>query len=215
MPAATSLSELDYQQALVTLQQGGVVAYPTETFYGLAVDPENDQAIAALYALKKRERQKKLSLLVPNLKVLSSCTSFISIPYQHLIEVFWPGPLTLVFPAKENVFPCLTGEGKTLAIRISSHPIAAKLCLLWGRPLTATSANVSGETGFVTADQVRRQWGGKVGSLLDGGKVPGGQGSTIVCCTESTCRILRTGVISEKEIAEALPDSCSLSKSSG
>ena len=213
MPAALFPSEQAYQQALQTLRQGGIVAYPTETFYGLAVDPENDRAIKALYSLKKRESQKQLSLLVPDLGVLSSCIPFISKPYQSLIDVFWPGPLTLVFPAKQDTFPCLTGGSDTLAIRISSHPVAAKLCSLWGRPLTATSANVSGEAAFVAADQVKSQWDDQIASILDGGRVPGGKGSTIVCCEGSICRILRSGVIPSKEIAQALPNGYALSHS--
>ncbi len=206
MVAARSPSEWDYQQALLTLKQGGIVAYPTETFYGLAVDPENDQAIKSLYLLKKRASGKRLSLLVPDLQVLFSCISSLSTPEQTLIEAFWPGPLTLVFPEKPGVFPSLTGASDTLAIRISSHPVAAKLCSMWGRPLTATSANVSGEAAFVTAEQVSKQWGREVGFILDGGRVPGGKGSTIVRCKGSVCSILRDGVIPEKAIIQMLPD---------
>jgi L-threonylcarbamoyladenylate synthase len=200
LPCAT-----DYQQAVQILKQGGIVAYPTETFYGLAVDPENDQAIAALYSLKKRETQKKFSLLVPDLEVLSTCVSSISEPYQTLIDVFWPGPLTLVFSAKPGGLSSLTLESDTLAIRISSHPVAAMLCSLWGRPLTATSANISGEAACVTADQVKNLWGEQVGFVLDGGRVPGGKGSTIVHCERGICSILRAGVIPRKDIIRALP----------
>ena len=145
MPAVRSPSSLDYQQALQTLKQGGIVAYPTETFYGLAVDPENDQAITALYSLKQRDPWKKFSLLVPDIKCLSSCVATISEPYQKLIDVFWPGPLTLVFPAKHTGRSPIAGGSDTLAIRISSHPVAARICSHWGGPLTATSANVRAE----------------------------------------------------------------------
>ena len=207
MVAARSPSESDYQQALLTLKQGGIVAYPTETFYGLAVDPENDLAIKSLYLLKKRSAGKKLSLLVPDLQVLFSCISSLSRPEQTLIDAFWPGPLTLVFSGKSGSFSSLTQAGDTLAIRISSHPVAAKLCSLWGRPLTATSANVSGEAAFITAEQVTKQWGREIGFILDGGRVPGGKGSTIVRCKGSGCFILRDGVIPKKAIAQVLPDS--------
>jgi L-threonylcarbamoyladenylate synthase len=205
--AARSPSESDYQQALLTLKQGGIVAYPTETFYGLAVDPENDLAIKSLYLLKKRSAGKKLSLLVPDLQVLFSCISSVSRPEQTLIEAFWPGPLTLVFSGKPGAFPSLIRGGDTLAIRISSHPVAAKLCSMWGRPLTATSANVSGEAAFITAEQVTKQWGREIGFILDGGRVPGGKGSTIIRCKSSVCSILRDGVIPKKAIAQVLPDS--------
>ncbi len=207
MVAALSPSEADYQLALRILRQGGIVAYPTETFYGLAVDPKNDRAIKALYSVKKRALRKKLSLLVANLTTLSCCVSSLSISDQKLIDAFWPGPLTLVFPAKPDIFPSLTGTSGTLAIRISSHPVAAKLCSLWGGPLTATSANISGEAAFVTANLVQRQWGREIGFILDGGRVPGGKGSTIVSCQDNGCHILRNGVISEKAIAETLAES--------
>ena len=207
MVAEFSPSEADYQQALRILKQGGIVAYPTETFYGLAVDPENDGAIKALYSLKKRDFGKKLSLLVPDLITLSSCVSSLSSSDQKLIDAFWPGPLTLVFPVKTGVFPSLTATSGTLAIRISSHPVAAKLCSLWGKPLTATSANISGQAAFVTVNQVQRQWGSKIGFILDGGRVAGAKGSTIVRCQDNVCHILRSGVIPDKAIAETLADS--------
>ena len=197
-------SEQDYQEALQSLRQGGIVAYPTETFYGLAVDPENDQAIAALYSLKKRNPRKKLSLLVPNVEALSACTTEISSLQHRLIEAFWPGPLTLVVPVSDTVLPGLTGGTGTLAVRVSSHPVAARLCRLWGGPLTATSANISGEPGFVTAAEVRSQWKKQLAFILDGGRVPGGQGSTIVNCAGNTCRILRKGVIPAKAIEAVL-----------
>ncbi len=205
MIAIAPPSSLDYQQALQTLKRGGIVAYPTETFYGLAVDPRNRQAVEALYVLKRRIPGKRLSLLVPDLDVLSSYAGSIPVPYQKLIDLFWPGPLTLVFPARQKIMPSIIGGGDTLAIRISSHPVAAKLCSLWGRPLTATSANISGDAAFVTADEVRNQWPRQIGAILDGGPVPGGKGSTIVHCRDSLCRILRSGVISDREITEALP----------
>ncbi len=200
-------SDHAFEQALSALQEGGIVAFPTETFYGLAVDPENDQAISSLYTLKKREISKPLSLLVPNLKNLSSSVRSIPLPYKKLISVFWPGPLTLIFPAHTTTSSLLTGGGDTLAIRISSNPVAQHLCELWGKPFTATSANISGEPALVTASEVHDLWGDQVSFILDGGEAPGGKGSTIVRCVgkEYTCRILRDGVISVKKISQALP----------
>ncbi len=200
-------SDHEFEQALNTLKEGGIVAFPTETFYGLAVDPENDQAIASLFALKKRATGKPLTLLVPDLEVLSSTVDFIPLPYKKFISVFWPGPLTLVFPARTNTSHLLTGDDNTLAIRISSNPVAQHLCQLWGRSFTATSANISGESALVTAAEVHDLWGDEIGCILDGGEAPGGKGSTIVRCTEQeyACHILRDGVISAKLISQALP----------
>lgn len=207
-------SARDYERALQCLKYGGIVAYPTETFYGLAVDPENEQAINALYAMKKREKRKAISLIIPDITFLSSLTSSFPEAYQYLIDFFWPGPLTLIFSAKRTVSPLLTGGGKTLAIRISSHPVALKLCESWGGALTTTSANISGETPLVTAEDVREVLGDRVSCILDGGRTPGGQGSTIVHCSDDNmvCRIIRKGVIDSTQIALQLPAHYSVCK---
>jgi L-threonylcarbamoyladenylate synthase len=197
----------DFEQALQSLKQGGIVAYPTETFYGLAVDPENDQAIAALYALKQREKRKPLSLLVSNLEQLLCVASSCSKSYEKLIDAFWPGPLTLIFPAKKHISSALTGGGTTVAVRISSHPVATELCRLWGRALTATSANVSGSEPLVSASDVRALLGDQISFILDGGTTPGGKGSTIIRCLDKKkiCQIIREGAIDTLEISQNLP----------
>lgn len=207
-------AELDYNHALQALKQGGIVAYPTETFYGLAVDPQNDRAVASLYALKKREPTKPLSLLVPDLDCLATCVRCIPAPYEKLIDSFWPGPLTLIFTAKDALFSQLAGSDNTLAIRVSSHPVAHKLSSLWGGPLTATSANISGQPALVNGDQVRALWGRHISSLLDGGPVPGGKGSTIVRCSDNhLCHVVRDGVIPLEELSRVLNDDIILDES--
>ncbi len=193
-----------YQIALETLKKGGIVAYPTETFYGLAVDPWNDQAISALYTLKKRDRRKPLSLLVPNKAVLASYIRFFPPLYQSLTESFWPGPLTLIFPAQSNTSLLLRGGGDTLAIRISSHPVAQMLCSLWGGALTATSANESGKPPLESAAQLKDLWGNEVDYVLDGGPVPGGKGSTILEIVHDNVQIRRNGVVVAKAIFQVL-----------
>jgi len=199
--------EHDFQQAISALKRGEIVAYPTETFYGLAADPENAQAMNSLFKLKRREAIKPISFLVPNLDVLSSSVRYISPPYEKLFSLFWPGPLTLVFPANVAALSLQTGGNDTLAIRISSNPVARHLCELWGTTLTATSANISGEKPFVTAGEIEKLWGNKLGFILDGGEVPGGKGSTIVHCMEKKkqCHILREGAISTESISRILP----------
>ena len=199
--------EHDFQQAISALKRGDIVGYPTETFYGLAVDPENAQAMNSLFKLKRREVGKPISLLVPNLEVLSSSVRYISPAYEKLFSLFWPGPLTLVFPANAVRSSLQAGGVDTLAIRISSNPVARHLCELWGTTLTATSANISGEKPFVTAGEVEKLWGNKLGFILDGGEVPGGNGSTIVHCMEKKkkCNILREGAISTESISRILP----------
>ncbi|MBU0943489.1 MAG: threonylcarbamoyl-AMP synthase [Proteobacteria bacterium] len=193
-----------YKAALETLEKGGIVAYPTETFYGLAVDPWNDQALSALYDLKKRERWKPLSLLVADETVLCSYVRSFHPLYHSLIRSFWPGPLTLIFPAQKETSLLLRGGGDTLAIRISSHPVAQKLCTLWGGAITATSANESGQPPLESVTQLKTLWGDRVGYVLDGGPVAGGKGSTMVEIIDDEVRIVRNGVIDAKKIFQAL-----------
>ena len=208
-------SEREFELALECLSRGGIVAYPTETFYGLAVDLENEQAITALYALKGREEQKPISLIIHNATQLSSLVRTIPGGYRSLIDTFWPGPLTLIFPAKKHISPLLTGGGATLAIRISSHPVAIKLCQLWGGALTATSANRSGEAPLVSAQGVDDMFKDELSFVLDGGVTPGGQGSTIVHCSdrEEKCTLIREGVINISEISPKLPSHYNICKS--
>lgn len=196
-----------FAQAINALKNGGIVAYPTETFYGLAVDPENDQAIDLLYALKKREKKKPISLLIPDLEYLTKLVSSFPSPYKTLIESFWPGPLTLIFPVRSTISSKLTGGGETIAIRISSNPVAEKLCSSMGKAITATSANLSGSPALVTATDVSNLWGDKISYIIDGGSTPGGKGSTIIRCKEkqNECHIIRDGAISREAIANILP----------
>jgi L-threonylcarbamoyladenylate synthase len=199
-------SELCFTKAIDALKNGGIVAYPTETFYGLAVDPENNQAIESLYALKKRDKGKAISLLIPDYKYLSKLVSSRPAPYEVLIESFWPGPLTLIFLALDTVSNKITDANKTIAIRISSNPIAQRLCRSMGKAITATSANISGEKAITTATEVAQLWGDKISCIIDGGTTPGGKGSTIVRCRDQNqCAIIRDGAITREAIANVLP----------
>lgn len=136
--------------------------------------------------------------------VLSTYIRFFHPIYHILAERFWPGPLTLIFPAQEGTSLLLRGGGDTLAVRISSHPVAQRLCSLWGGALTATSANESGKPPLVNAGQVKSLLGDQVDYVLDGGSVPGGQGSTMVEVIDDEVHILRNGVIAAKEIFQVL-----------
>jgi len=201
-------SDEQIQLALKSLRAGGIVAYPTETFYGLAVDPENEQAVAALYDLKKRSRGKALSLLIPEKEFLSSITPSCPELYERLIDRFWPGPLTLIFKKRDNCLPFLTGNDGSVALRVSSHPVADELCQQWGKSITATSANLSGHPEMITAEDIDKLWGDRISYILDGGKTAGGPGSTIVRCDTDCvmCEIVRRGRITELEIRQTLLD---------
>ena len=195
-----------YVQAVQALQQGGIVAYPTETFYGLAVDPANASAVALLYRLKQREATKAISLLVPDLTVLSSYLASYPEPYKTLIKQFWPGPLTLIFDPPDNTLQYVSRNNLGLAIRISSHPVAHEFSRLFGGAITASSANISGRNPLCSAEAVREVFGETISYVLDGGKTPGIDGSTILKCKGHECYILRQGIISQAAIRNALPN---------
>ncbi len=195
----------EYMQAVQALRRGGIVAYPTETFYGLAVDPFNAAAVASLYRLKKREAAKAITLLVPDLLTLSSCVSEFPTPYKLLVKRFWPGPLTLIFTPADKSLHHLNKNDQSLAIRISSHPVAHTFCSLFGAAVTASSANISGQSALCSAKEVNELWGEKVAYILDGGITPGICGSTILQCTGNICHILRQGAISYESIRNTLP----------
>lgn len=188
-------SDEDFQRAVTVLTQGGVVAFPTETFYGLAVDPFNEQALTALFRLKGRPLHKPFPVLVQDEGQLSGLAGVIPHLYRPLMKAFWPGPLTLVFPARAELSSLLTGKGGGVGVRISPHPVAANLGQLWGRPMTATSANPSGMPAATNAEEVRHFFGDEVVFILDGGQTPGGMSSTVVGLRQGALQLIRAGVI--------------------
>lgn len=191
-------------KACVALRAGGVVAFPTETYYGLAVDPFNQEALSRLFALKGRAGDKPVLLIVDNPSQLSTLVAEIPPPFPLLMERFWPGPLTLVFPGAPSLPGMLTGHRGTIGVRVSSHPVARQLVRAFGRPLTATSANFSGQPAAVAASGVLEQLGPEVDAVLDGGETPGGQGSTLLGYQEGKVCLLRAGVIPFAEIEAVL-----------
>jgi len=182
-------------QAVAVLGQGGLVAFPTETWYGLAVDPFNEQALARLFAVKKRPADKPVLVLIAHRAELDRLISAVPPLYHDLMQRFWPGPLTLVFPARDDLPGQLTAGTGTIAVRYSPHPLACALIDRFGGPVTATSANLSGQPACATAADVHDVLGPALDMILDGGTTPGGKGSTIVCCRQGQLVCLRKGQI--------------------
>lgn len=182
-------------QAAALIQRGSTVAFPTETFYGLAVDPFHRSAVARLFRLKQRPANKPILLLINDLAQLPLLTESIPPMYQSLIDRYWPGPLTLIFPAKKSLPLELTGGTGTVGVRISSHPLAQSLVEMVGAPITATSANLSGFPPAQSADEVASMFGASLDYVLDGGVTPGGLSSTIVGMSGTTLKTLRDGAI--------------------
>jgi len=195
-------SMADLNRAVVVLNGGGVVAFPTETYYGLAVDPLNPLALNHLFALKQREISKPILTLVDDRESLFFLVQDIPSLYEPLMKEFWPGPLTLIFPARLNLPTLLTAGTSKIGVRQSSHPFARQLLRAFGRPLTATSANISGRAAAADAHEVKMQFGSRIDMVFDGGRTPGVIGSTIVGLDKDGLKLIREGVIPFEEILQ-------------
>jgi L-threonylcarbamoyladenylate synthase len=194
-------SEAAFSEAAALLQQGGLIAFPTETYYGLGVDPFNTEALRRLFAVKRRAADKPVLVLVADQSQVPLLAEEMPEPLRLLMGRCWPGPLTLVFPAKKNLPELLTGGAETVGIRQSPEPTAAQLLAAFGGPVTATSANRSGTPAAVTAADVEAAFGAEIDLILDGGRTPGGAGSTLIGWDEQGLRCFREGRISFAEIA--------------
>lgn len=202
--AAAAVIAAEIERAVAVIRRGGIVAFPTETYYGLAVDPFNREAVSRLFAVKRRAPDKPILCLVPDREHLRPLARVIPAAYQPLMDAFWPGPLTLVFSADDEVPVILTGYSGTVGIRVSSHPLAALLAQTYGGAISATSANFSGHPAAISAAEVAAQLGPDVDFILDGGDTPGGPGSTLVGLVGDCPVLLRPGVVSRQEISLVL-----------
>jgi len=186
------------EQVSCCLLNGGVAAVPTETYYGLAADCFNERAVEKVFQIKKRDYSKPLLLLISDEAQLFRLVAEVPELYRPLMERYWPGPLTLIFPAKPYLPPLVTGGTGTIGVRISSNHIVQKLLQSIDTPITATSANVSGLQPPVTPAQVQVMFDGKLDYILDGGETPGGLASTIIGCSGKSLKIVRQGVLDIK-----------------
>jgi len=192
------------ERASQLILQGGVVAFPTETFYGLGADAGDVVALQKVFQIKGREENKPLLLLVADRAWVQDLVKKISPAAEALIERFWPGPLTLVFEASAHLPPILTANTGKVGLRVSSHPVTQALVQAVGRAITGTSANLSGQASPSLAAQVSQALGRKVDAILDGGKTAGGLGSTVLDVSAVLPKIIRQGAISQEELAPFL-----------
>lgn len=188
-------------QALNVIQAGGLIAFPTDTVYGLAADFCNPDAIDRIYAAKDRDTRKPVAILIGEAEQLSLVMDQLTPGAARLAAQFWPGALTLIVPRKPDL-PVNLSSLMTIGVRMPAHPWALELLRQSG-PLATTSANLSGEPDSKTADQVLKYLRGRFDLLLDGGACPGGVPSTVVDCTGSEALILREGAISSAAIHQA------------
>lgn len=188
--------------ALRTIRSGQLVAFPTDTVYGLAADLFNPDAIEKLYQVKEREHLKAIPVLLSSPAALDQVTLHMNQLARKLAERFWPGPLTLVVPVHPGLPENLSPQ-PTVGVRMPNHPDALALLEACG-PLAVTSANLSGQENTLTAGQVYAQLAGRIPLILDGGETPGGSPSTVVDCTGPEPVLLRPGPIKIEEILAAL-----------
>jgi L-threonylcarbamoyladenylate synthase len=191
-------------EAVRVLREGGVVAFPTETFYGLGADARNETAVEKIFRIKGRNFRNPLPVIVADAGELIPLVEEIPATATILMQTFWPGPLTLIFRAAPSVSSRLTGGTGKIGIRVSSHPVARFLAAGLAGPLTATSANPSGGPECSSADAVIRALGDLPDAVIDGGETPGGAGSTIIDVTGFPLRILREGAIPRSLIFQSM-----------
>lgn len=189
------------QQAAQILKSGGLVAFPTETVYGLGANGLDAQACKKIYEAKGRPSDNPLILHIANLDALSDIVREIPDTAKKLIDAFWPGPLTLIFPKADIVPDAVTGGLDTVAVRFPSHPVAMALIQAAGLPIAAPSANASGKPSPTRASHVAYDLEGRVDMILDGGAAEWGLESTIVDVSQTPPMILRPGAIT-KEMME-------------
>ncbi len=187
-----------YQAALKVLQQGGLVAFPTDTVYGVGALVFYEAAVDAIYEVKGRPEEKAIPVLVGNVEDLDKVALELPDNARRLAERFWPGPLTLVVKKRAEV-PAVVSPNDTVGLRIPDHAVALALLRACG-PMAVTSANLSGEPSPCTAGEVLDQLGGRIELIIDGGRTPGGVPSTVVDCTKDELMVLREGPLKLEEI---------------
>ena len=192
----------EIEKGVKILKKGGVIAFPTDTVYGLGADAFNSTAVEKIYEIKNRPKHRKLPLLIADIERLTTLANPIPEIARFLARRFWPGGLTLVL-SKTDSLPVYLASGPTMAVRIPNHPVCLALIQHLGNPIIGTSANISGQPTALTAEEVGQQLGGKIDFIINGGKCPGGKESTVVDITRESPIILRQGIIPSDDIDKA------------
>ena len=199
-----AVSPAALQAAADVIAGGGVVAVPTDTLYALAADPFDADGVARVFAVKGRPTDRALPLMAADVAQIVSHLGVLPSTGRRLADRFWPGPLTLLVRAPSALLEQVTGGTGRVGVRVPADRVARDLCRACQRPLTATSANASGEPATPDPDQVERTIGARIDLLLDGGRAPGGPPSTIVDDTGPAPRLVRAGAIAWDEVLACL-----------
>lgn len=190
------------ERAAKIIQDGGLIAFPTDTVYGIGVSAFNEAAIEKIYQVKGRSYQKAIPILLDSAHRLKNVLLTETEITNKLVNRFWPGPLTLIVPIHPDL-PHNLSSGNNIGVRVPDHDLIRDLLKKTG-PLAATSANLSGKPSGLTAEEVQKELGGEIDLILDGGKVPGGMASTVLDCSGEEIKILREGPISLADINKVL-----------
>jgi len=188
------------QEAAKWILSGGVVALPTDTLYGLAADPFSPAAVARVFQVKGRAAERALPLIAADTQQVTTQLGPLSATSARLAERFWPGPLTLLVAAPRELAREVTGGTGRVGVRVPANDVARAICRAAGRPLTATSANLSGEPATADPDRVERTLGDRIDLLIDTGPARGGAASTIVDVTAAEPALVRAGAIAWDDI---------------
>ena len=192
----------DLAPAVAALHEGGIVAFPTETFYGLAADPRSAPAIKKLFALKRRGLDQPLPLIAASIDQIADHVGTMTPLAQRIASRGWPGPLTLIIPASPKLCPNVHLSTGTVAVRVSADPVARALAQGAGHAITSTSANISGDPPAASADRVVASLGDGIDVLIDTGPAPGARPSTIVDVTGDAPVLVRAGVVTWERVLE-------------
>lgn len=190
------------EKGILILKQGGLVAFPTDTIYGLGAGANLSQAVERVYRVKGRPWSVALPLLLADTSQIGEVANYVPPIAWLLARNFLPGALTLVLFKSSSVPDSVTAGGTTVAVRVPAHPVPVALAQGLGTSIVGTSANLSGKPGSLTADEVNSQFGDNIDLVIDGGRCPGGKESTIVDVTGETPVILREGAISREKLRQ-------------
>lgn len=197
-----SIVENQVSEGVAVLRRGGIVAFPTDTVYGLGACSYLHRAVERIYTVKERPLGMALPLLLSSTLQISEVAEPVPPVAWLLVDRFLPGALTLVLHKSSSVHGIVTAGGITVAVRVPAHPVPVALALGLGAPISGTSANLSGKPSALTAEEVYSQFGDKIDLVIDGGQCPGGRESTIVDVTGEVPVVLREGAIDFSELKE-------------
>jgi L-threonylcarbamoyladenylate synthase len=192
------------QEAAARIRRGGIVALPTDTLYALAADPFSSEAIARLFDAKDRPAERAMPLVAADAAQVEASLGALPASGARLAATFWPGPLTLLIAARPALAPEVTGGTGRVGVRVPDDEVARAVCRAVGHPVTATSANISGQPATADPAEVERTLGARIDLLLDGGATRGGAPSTIVDVTSAEPQLVRAGAIPWENIQACL-----------